>query len=149
MLLTHACSCSSPNISLPSGSCWPVSPSQQTRAVSLALELETFCLHDQMHIGSCAEACIWMCRFNHLTRDRDLWGEDLCGGTEGKGISPLRWTHCHLWHLSLSTLYLHAIIPLLCFKWPLGCQGVAANWCLFTDLHILLQIQMWEMYLHQ
>lgn len=78
---------------------------------------------DQMRIDSCAEACIWMCRFNHLTRDWDLWGEDLCGGTKGKGTSLLRQTHCHLWHLSLSTLYLHAIIPLLCFKRPLGSRG--------------------------
>lgn len=70
--------------------------------------------HDkQMHSVSCVAACICMSRFNHLTRDWDLWREHLCWGIGEKGIAALWQTHCHLWHLSLSSSYLQTAISLL------------------------------------
>lgn len=82
-VLTHACSCPSSHTSVcpqvPGGPFLPVSRSVlgltgpgaehilSARPARAAVEPG-----DQMHGDSCAGACTWMCRFNHLTRDWDL-----------------------------------------------------------------------------
>ena len=82
---------------LPWGSLRPLSPGQQIPCrppglgakdiLSACLPRQTQEQDKQMRGVSCVAVCIWMCRFNHLTGDWDLWGEHLCGGAGEKGNS--------------------------------------------------------------